>query len=155
MKKCKYCQTDIPKKAKVCPNCNKKVKGKGCLITFLVFFILWGGILVSVISKHDFSKSVEEPKGNFKLDKQELEEYITSTLGLKNPKYSIVNYRDWDDGAGFIMAENTFEVNGIEHAYIARVGKDAVIYKLTIDDEIIFAADADALFDYMEKYPSE
>ena len=23
-KKCKYCQVDIPKKAKICPNCKKK-----------------------------------------------------------------------------------------------------------------------------------
>lgn len=31
-KKCKYCQSDIPKKAKVCPVCKKKQGGRGCLI---------------------------------------------------------------------------------------------------------------------------
>ena len=31
-KKCKYCQSDIPKKAKVCPVCKKKQGGHGCLI---------------------------------------------------------------------------------------------------------------------------
>ena len=28
-KKCKYCQSDIPKKAKVCPVCKKKQGGHG------------------------------------------------------------------------------------------------------------------------------
>ncbi len=157
MKKCKYCKNDIPKKAKVCPDCNKKVKGKGCLITFLVFFILFGGILISVISKHDFSKSnkvVEEQKNNFKLDKQELEEYLTDILELKNPKFSFKSYRDWE-AAGFIMVENTFEVDGIEHTYVAMIGKDGIIYKLTIDGELVIKSDADTLAEYMSKYPSE
>ena len=38
-KKCKHCQTDIPKKAKVCPNCKKK-QGNTVLTVFLVLFIL-------------------------------------------------------------------------------------------------------------------
>lgn len=38
-KKCKHCQTDIPKKAKVCPNCKKK-QGNTVLTIFLVLFIL-------------------------------------------------------------------------------------------------------------------
>lgn len=38
-KKCKHCQTDIPKKAKVCPNCKKKQGGK--LKWFVIgFFVL-------------------------------------------------------------------------------------------------------------------
>ena len=43
-KKCKYCQTDIPKKAKICPNCKKKQGGKlkWILIGILVFFIFVG-----------------------------------------------------------------------------------------------------------------
>ncbi len=38
-KKCKYCQTDIPKKAKVCPNCRRTLKSHGCLIALLSFFV--------------------------------------------------------------------------------------------------------------------
>ena len=36
-KKCKHCQSDIPKKAKVCPNCRKKQGGslKWVIIAFL------------------------------------------------------------------------------------------------------------------------
>ena len=30
MKKCKYCQSEIDAKAKVCPNCKKNVSGNFC-----------------------------------------------------------------------------------------------------------------------------
>lgn len=42
---CKYCQTEIPYKAKVCPQCRKKVKGgvgKWIILAVVAFFILVG-----------------------------------------------------------------------------------------------------------------
>lgn len=39
-KKCKFCQSEIDKKAKVCPVCKRSLKGKGCLIPILVFVII-------------------------------------------------------------------------------------------------------------------
>lgn len=42
MKKCKHCQTDIPKKAKVCPNCKLKQTSKlktGLIIAGVLFVI--------------------------------------------------------------------------------------------------------------------
>ncbi|MBR3762231.1 MAG: hypothetical protein IKK59_05755 [Lachnospiraceae bacterium] len=41
-KKCKHCQSDIPKKAKVCPNCRKKQGGilKWFLIVFVALVII-------------------------------------------------------------------------------------------------------------------
>lgn len=50
-KKCKHCQTDIPKKAKVCPNCKRKQGGKWKTV-LLVILVL--GIIVS------FMPSTEE-----------------------------------------------------------------------------------------------
>ncbi|MBO7713956.1 MAG: hypothetical protein J6S85_10330 [Methanobrevibacter sp.] len=49
-KKCKYCQSDIPIKAKICPNCKKKQSHKGIAIFFLIFGIFiflcgFGGLL--------------------------------------------------------------------------------------------------------------
>lgn len=35
-KVCKYCQTEISKKAKVCPNCKHKQGGIGCLGVILI-----------------------------------------------------------------------------------------------------------------------
>lgn len=39
-KKCKYCQSDIPKKAKICPVCKKKQKKNILLIIVLIFVVL-------------------------------------------------------------------------------------------------------------------
>lgn len=71
---------------------------------------------------------------------------------VPNADFSFKNYHEWDDGAGFIMVENTYEEKGFEHTYLVRLGKDNVIYKLSIDDQVIFKADADALIEYMDKY---
>lgn len=41
-KLCKHCQTEIPKKAKICPNCRKKQKGgvKWIIIAIVLIFII-------------------------------------------------------------------------------------------------------------------
>lgn len=45
-KVCKYCQSEIPKKAKVCPQCRKKQGGKGKIILLvLLAFILLGSCI--------------------------------------------------------------------------------------------------------------
>lgn len=50
-KKCKYCQMDIPKKAKVCPNCKRTLTSHGCLISFLIFLVSIGfGILALILT---------------------------------------------------------------------------------------------------------
>ena len=41
-KKCKYCQSDIPKKAKICPNCKKK---QGGIVKWIVIAIVVFGII--------------------------------------------------------------------------------------------------------------
>lgn len=39
-KRCKYCKTDIPKEAKVCPNCRKKQSGIGKWIVIVIVVIV-------------------------------------------------------------------------------------------------------------------
>lgn len=51
-KKCKHCQTDIPKKAKVCPNCRKKQNNPiitiaGILLLAFAFVGIAGGAEVT------------------------------------------------------------------------------------------------------------
>lgn len=53
-KKCKHCQSDIPKKAKVCPVCRKKQGGKAKWI-FIVILIL----LLMPNGEHSAGKSAE------------------------------------------------------------------------------------------------
>lgn len=46
LKTCKYCQSEISKKARICPNCRKKQGGKGkfIILGIIVFFILVNAI---------------------------------------------------------------------------------------------------------------
>jgi RNA polymerase subunit RPABC4/transcription elongation factor Spt4 len=45
-KKCKYCKTEIPADAKVCPQCRKKLKGGK--LKWVVLIILVGAIIGAV-----------------------------------------------------------------------------------------------------------
>lgn len=47
-KKCRFCQTEIPKKARVCPNCNRTLKSHGCLVTILVMVAIFVALGVAV-----------------------------------------------------------------------------------------------------------
>ena len=47
-KKCRFCQTEIPKKARVCPNCNRTLKSHGCLVTILVMVAIFVPLGVAV-----------------------------------------------------------------------------------------------------------
>lgn len=62
-KKCKYCQTDIPKKAKVCPNCKKNLKSHGCLAGVTIFLcVIVVCIFVAALSgsKDEISEELSE-----------------------------------------------------------------------------------------------
>lgn len=50
-KKCKYCKTEIPADAKVCPQCRKKLKGGK--LKWVVLIILVGAIIGAVASESD------------------------------------------------------------------------------------------------------
>lgn len=53
-KKCKYCKTEIPADAKVCPQCRKKLKGGK--LKWVILIILVGAIIGAVAGEND-SKS--------------------------------------------------------------------------------------------------
>ena len=50
MKLCKYCQTEIPKEAKICPNCKKKQSRKGLIALLVVVIIIVLMIIAGVTS---------------------------------------------------------------------------------------------------------
>ena len=58
-KVCKYCKTEIPADAKVCPQCRKKQGGKGKWIVLAVVVIVV--LLAAIGSSGDDAPSVSEP----------------------------------------------------------------------------------------------
>lgn len=104
-------------------------------------------------SNQEIENNIQEDVEEDVFYKNTAEEYISTLIGDYDLNFSIKNYRQWDDGAGFIMVENTFKDDkDIEHKYRMRIGKDNVVYKLYLDEEVVFQADADTLIDYMDKY---
>lgn len=55
-KKCKFCQSEIDKKAKVCPVCKRTLKGHGCLVSILVFIIICCGSIVFALQMDSFTQ---------------------------------------------------------------------------------------------------
>lgn len=53
---CKHCQSEIPKKAKVCPNCRKKQGGK---VKWIVIVILVIAVLASVFGGNDSEEATK------------------------------------------------------------------------------------------------
>lgn len=56
-KKCKHCQTDIPKKAKVCPNCRKKQSGK---LKWIIVAVILIGIISSTAGGGDSTEATQK-----------------------------------------------------------------------------------------------
>lgn len=63
MKKCKYCRTEINKKAKVCPNCHKKQSSKIIGIVSIVCILI---ILVAIASGNEDNKNNDKYEKNKK-----------------------------------------------------------------------------------------
>lgn len=59
-KKCKFCQSEIDYKAKVCPVCKRPLKSShGCLMVILIFFIVsCGGFAISMNMNQSIQKSI-------------------------------------------------------------------------------------------------
>lgn len=60
MKKCKYCQTEIEKKAKICPHCRKK---QGMPKWIIVLLVVIGLVAISSINEGDSSTKEEQKTG--------------------------------------------------------------------------------------------
>lgn len=86
MKKCKYCQTEISDKAKVCPNCKKKQGMPKWAIVLIV--------IVVIIALISFTGGDEESKETGTTGTTEVKEELTLEKGHKgySDEYDISYY---------------------------------------------------------------
>lgn len=83
-KLCKHCQTEIPKKAKVCPNCKRRQGGIGCLgVVLLVLgvFIFIGSFGASM-SKDKNPEKVGEVQTESQDQNSQTEEPVSNTFNV-------------------------------------------------------------------------
>ena len=111
-KQCKYCLTEIPKKAKICPNCKKK-QGMGCLpkigivLAVLIVLGLFGG------GNDESDTKINNPSPETKSD---------------NVVESAEETEPMDDG--FVKVGGSFEIDGLKVTV-----NDAVLDYTDYDDE--------------------
>ena len=76
VKVCKYCRSEIDKKAKVCPHCQKK-QGSGCGIIVFVFFIIFILFLIFSGALSGIMDGYKDASDNAKV-RQEAQQYSES-----------------------------------------------------------------------------
>ncbi len=117
LKKCKFCQSDIPKKAKVCPNCKRALKSHGCLITILTVIIVFGVGIAVLVGTLGQNKAIQKSVSGVS-DESEyitMEEYNSIENGM-----SYDEVKEIVGGTGEVSSE--VESNGIKIAIITWYG---------------------------------
>lgn len=114
-KLCKHCQTEIPKKAKVCPNCRKKQGGKlkWILIVFAAIVIIGivssGGDDEEKVKKTGEATSGEETK---KEDAQEEKSNIFQVgdiVETENLKITFISAKQYTEENEFLQPKDGYE----------------------------------------------
>lgn len=107
---CKYCQSEIPKKAKVCPVCRKKQGGIGKIILIAAVIL----ILFAAIGGGSSETEVEETTkaGNVS---------VGDTFDVDGLKVTVnsadLNYSDYDDEFGLHNTEEGYKYVKVSFTY--------------------------------------
>lgn len=109
MKKCKYCMSEIDKKAKICPNCHKSQTNK--LVKFLIYIIVFFVIIFILISacSKGISDAIDETTNQ--KEKLKLEE---NTVVDSKDEYGIAYYIE-----GYIKNESDKNFSYVQVTYTA------------------------------------
>jgi len=140
MKKCKYCQTEIDAKAKICPNCKKKQGPKilrwvllGLLALIIVSCVAGGGddekenfvkdyTQNDVVTYEDVTYSitkVEKTKGsNEYFQAKDGYEYVKVTIKIENKSDKKISY------------------NALDFQMVNGDGVEASTYSITAEDDV-------------------
>lgn len=104
-KLCKHCQTEIPKKAKVCPNCRKKQGGVGKWIVIALVAVL----LIGAIGGSD-----EESGNNDVGNNSEMVNNNSNNNTSENGTNKDTTTENVDDKENIISKGDVFEANGLK-----------------------------------------
>lgn len=127
-KKCKYCQTEIDAKAKICPNCKKKQGGKGKIVAIVVVVLVIIAIIGGLGSEDDKPKTVAgsnssggntSTQGSVETTAEKATFGIGETVELKGVQATLVSvtenngseYNKPEDGNVFVLCEFNIENN--------------------------------------------
>ncbi len=123
-KTCKHCKTEIPKGAKVCPNCRKK-QGSKLPVIIIILVIIVG---VAISQANNGPKKVDSD-GNTNSGSNTSQDLfkVGETVELKNVRATLVSvtesqgteYLKPDDGNVYLMCEFNIENNSNEDIIVS------------------------------------
>ena len=159
---CKYCKTEIPKDAKICPNCRKKQKGPlGLIIAGVIVVLVIGSVAgggsgskstsaktedkaVTTASKEADVQTTEAPKEYITVTKQELSDELHANDLKAYDKYKdkyieVSGYLDVIDSSGKYISINTgkedFSFVNVQ-CYIKNDDQKAVVMDMNKGDAV-------------------
>ena len=138
MKKCKYCQSEIDSKAKICPNCHKKQTHSILRILIGIILIFVGIAIISGTKEDNFQKDYSQ----------------NESVNYKNVVYSITNVEKTKGSNEFFQAKDGYEYvkvtikiennssekisyNSLDFQMVNGDGVEASVYSITAEDDVM------------------
>ena len=124
-KVCKHCQTEIPKKAKVCPNCRKK---QGGILKWIIVVIIAIAVISAFTGGDDEPKKVGEAQTENKKVEEKKDTFLLGEIAeLDNVRVTLSDYKEntgseWNkpaDGNVFILVQFEIENNSNEEIAVS------------------------------------
>ena len=127
-KKCKYCQSDIPKKAKVCPVCKKKQKKNIVLIIILIFVILsftMCGTMCGLLGDAVDETVKEETKKEDALKKLAKKKFkVGETVTTDDMKIKYLSVKDYKSDNEFMQPKKGYKYIKAEFEFVNKSKED-------------------------------
>ena len=127
-KKCKYCQSDIPKKAKVCPVCKKKQKKNIVLIIILIFVILsftMCGTMCGLLGDAVDETVKEETKKEDDLKKLAKKKFkVGETVKTDDMKIKYLSVKDYKSDNEFMQPKKGYKYIKAEFEFVNKSKED-------------------------------
>lgn len=141
MKKCKYCQTEIDKKAKICPKCNKK---QAHIIRWILLVLLAIIVIGAITGGGDDNNFQKEYRQNDVVTYKDVNYII---IGVDKTKGSN-QYFQAKDGYEYVKVKIRIEnksdkkisYNALDFQMVNSDGVEASFYSITAEDDILLSS---------------
>ena len=139
MKKCKYCQSDIDFKAKICPNCRKK-QGP-----HIVKWILLGVFVLLLISCFAGGEEKEDFKKDYKQNEVVTFEGVNYSITKVEKTKGSNEYFQAKEGYEFVKvtikiennSDKKISYNALDFQMVNGDGVEASIYSITAEEDVM------------------
>ena len=137
MKKCKYCQTEIDAKAKVCPNCHKK---QSHIVRWILLGLLAIVVIGAIIGGKEDAKFQKEYKQGDTVTYKDVNYSITKVEKTKGSS----KYFHAKDGYEYVKvsikienkSDKKISYNALDFQMVNGDGVEASVYSITAEDDV-------------------